>query len=131
MAGDPAAANPAVRGFWAAEGGECHIFDDKITAQLTYEELIGDGSERLHGRLEAVEGTPDLWKATLMILEKGQGPWYGPSCGEKPEEVGEIKVTLKKKPAEEGGAWQLQTQIKTEDDDDWQAPVLFMPLEEE
>ncbi|CAE8587555.1 unnamed protein product [Polarella glacialis] len=120
-------------GFWMSDAGQCHIFEDTITCQLTYEELLGDGSERLHGRLKAVpaeEGAGDStnWQAELMILEEDEGPWYGPSCGEKPDVVGEIKVTLRELSK---GVLQLETRVKTEDDKDWAAPVLFSPVKED
>ena len=68
--------------FWESEAGQYHIFFDKITAQLTHEELIGDGSEHLHGRLVAMDSSDadsgsSRWKASLMILEEAQSPWYG------------------------------------------------------
>merc|ERR1719442_94986 len=116
-------AREKVCGFWSSDNGQCHIFLDKITHQLSYEELIGDGSERLHGRLEAEAGdnaetSTFSWQASLAILEQGQDPWYGPSCGPKPEELGKIKVTLR--PASDSTEATLETRIKSDDDEDWQ-----------
>jgi len=113
-----------IRGFWASKGGEFRIFDDSITAQLSYEELIGDGSERLLGRLEDIGKAADgcqRWKAELLILEADEAPWYGPSSGPKPDVVGDIMVTLR---LTEDGTPEVETRIKTEEDDDWQKPTL-------
>uniref|UniRef100_A0A7S1AI72 Uncharacterized protein n=1 Tax=Noctiluca scintillans TaxID=2966 RepID=A0A7S1AI72_NOCSC len=112
-----------LHGFWKSANGECHIFKDKCTNQLTYEELIGDGSERLHGRLVDVstdENGVACWQAALMVLEKNQGPWYGPSCGEKPDDVGDIVVRLLRGPPR-----QLETRIREEGEKEWQPPTLF------
>lgn len=112
-----------VRGFWASEAGEFRIFDDSITGQLSFEELIGDGSEKLLGRLEDIGKGADgcqRWKAELMILEADEAPWYGPSSGPKPEVVGDIMVTLRLK---EDGSPELETRTKTEEDDEWQKPT--------
>jgi len=112
-----------VRGFWASEGGEFRIFDDSITGQLSFEELIGDGSERLLGRLEDIGKGADgcqRWKAELLILEADEVPWYGPSSGPKPEVVGDIMVTLRLK---EDGSPEVETRIRTKEDDDWQKPT--------
>eukprot|EP00930_Biecheleria_cincta_P092051 TRINITY_DN81819_c0_g1_i1.p1 TRINITY_DN81819_c0_g1~~TRINITY_DN81819_c0_g1_i1.p1 ORF type:complete len:147 (-),score=31.20 TRINITY_DN81819_c0_g1_i1:139-579(-) len=116
------------RGFWLSENGQCHIFNDKITNRLSYEELIGDGSERLHGFFDEVEASANSgysWSAPLCILEEGEKPWYGPSCGEKPEFVGSIRLRLV--PAAEGklGSEFIETQIHTEGEDDWQASVTW------
>ena len=58
--------------------------------------MIGDGSERLYGRLEGGENLDGIytWTAMLSILEKDDTPWYGPSWGEKPVSIGNIKVNL-------------------------------------
>mmetsp|Transcript_29316 Transcript_29316/g.62336 ORF Transcript_29316/g.62336 Transcript_29316/m.62336 type:complete len:430 (+) Transcript_29316:101-1390(+) len=117
----------AVSGFWLSEMGQCRIYNDQITQKLCYEELIGDGSERLHGWLEPIakkNGVP-CWQAELMILEEDDGPWYGPSCGEKPEVVGSIKVTLL------ADSQQMATQTKTEDDADWQPRTIFNPAKDD
>jgi len=128
LGNDSAAASSRPHGFWASSKGECHIFDDPITNQLSYEESVGDGSERLHGKLELVESGTDgatgpCWQASLMILEEGQSPWYGPSFGEKPEVVGDIRLRLLDAMAE--GTPQIETRIKGKDDKEWEAPVLF------
>eukprot|EP00446_Apocalathium_sp_SHHI-4_P077632 CAMPEP_0177571646 /NCGR_PEP_ID=MMETSP0369-20130122/77554_1 /TAXON_ID=447022 ORGANISM="Scrippsiella hangoei-like, Strain SHHI-4" /NCGR_SAMPLE_ID=MMETSP0369 /ASSEMBLY_ACC=CAM_ASM_000364 /LENGTH=229 /DNA_ID=CAMNT_0019059603 /DNA_START=50 /DNA_END=737 /DNA_ORIENTATION=+ len=115
------------RGFWASGAGQIHIFDDKMTAQLSYEELLGDGDERLHGRLLPGSG-PDTWRAELSILSVDEEPWYGPSFGEKPESVGEITATLR---VDSDGTRHLETRIKAEGDKDWGSLVLFKPCEEE
>merc|ERR1712232_1247964 len=115
-----------VMGFWKSEKGECRIFRDKNTNQLSYEELIGDGSERLHGRMmqiaeEASEKAGAgvvCWEAELMILEEDDGPWYGPSYGPKPDVVGSIRVRFSL-----GSPSSLDTRIKVEGKKDWQDPT--------
>eukprot|EP00927_Polykrikos_kofoidii_P071120 TRINITY_DN67447_c0_g1_i1.p1 TRINITY_DN67447_c0_g1~~TRINITY_DN67447_c0_g1_i1.p1 ORF type:complete len:178 (+),score=41.75 TRINITY_DN67447_c0_g1_i1:80-535(+) len=137
---DMTVAQALVRGFWASDSGECHIFNDKVTNKLSYEELIGDGSERLHGWLEevAIDGENEkdresgpcyTWQASLSLLEKGDQPWYGPSCGEQPEVVGDLQVIVR--PSSDGSPPQFQTRIKTDDDEDWQAAVSFKPVPED
>merc|ERR1740121_1817505 len=117
------------RGFWLSDGGQCHIFNDKITSRLSYEELIGDGSERLHGffseEQDLAANSGYTWLAPLCIIEDGEDPWYGPSCGVEPESIGEIR--LKFIPAGEGklGSEIIETQIKTEEDGEWQTAVCW------
>ncbi|CAE7457327.1 UVR8, partial [Symbiodinium sp. CCMP2456] len=79
----------------------------------------------LHGWLElseggdASEGSVACWIATLHLLEEDELPWYGPSFGEEPEALGQIKVELLP-------GRRLQTSIRIEDeDDDWQSPTPF------
>merc|ERR1712046_303526 len=112
-------------GFWASDKGFCHIFRDKITSQLSYEELIGDGSEKIFGRLdETGKGDEDCfcWEASLMIIEKDDEPWYGPSCGEQPEVIGEVHVRLiSLEPPH------METKIRTEGEP-WQPAVSFNPM---
>merc|ERR1719384_1369797 len=99
-----------------------------MTARLTYEEPMEEGA-RLHGWLNQVEGETMLWEGTLAILEKGRGPWYGPSFGAPPEVVGKIRVRLL--PVAEGekgdkGEPSMETQIMVDGEDtDWQAPTKF------
>eukprot|EP00929_Paragymnodinium_shiwhaense_P011371 TRINITY_DN116990_c0_g1_i1.p1 TRINITY_DN116990_c0_g1~~TRINITY_DN116990_c0_g1_i1.p1 ORF type:complete len:163 (+),score=28.66 TRINITY_DN116990_c0_g1_i1:75-491(+) len=127
-------AEKLVCGFWKSDKGECRIFADKITSQLSYEELIGDGSERLHGRLvplsedesEKNAAGVTCWEAELMILEEGQGPWYGPSCGPKPDVVGSIRLRLTP-----GSPPSMDTRIKVDGEEDWQDPTVFKPVNEE
>mmetsp|Transcript_9030 Transcript_9030/g.13322 ORF Transcript_9030/g.13322 Transcript_9030/m.13322 type:complete len:187 (-) Transcript_9030:80-640(-) len=107
----------ALQGHWTSGKGKCKIGKDPITARLTYEEALEEG-ERLHGWLEAVAGEKDTWQGSLVILKKGQGPWYGPSFGSPPEVVGDIKVKKLEST--------IETQIKVaEEDADWEEPVSF------
>lgn len=116
------------RGFWLSDGGQCRIFNDKITNRLSYEELIGDGSERLHGFFDTVDGESNsgyTWQATLVIIEEGEDPWYGPSCGEKPESVGSIRLKLIAAGEGSLGSEIIETQIRTDEDGDWQTTVCW------
>merc|ERR1712129_17969 len=116
-------------GFWKSKNGEVHIFRDKITNRLSYEELIGDGSERIFGFLdetgENAEGCA-CWEAELMIFEEGEQPWYGPSSGEKPEVIGTVQVRLLR-----GDSPQMETCIKTAGDEAWQPATVFDPVPED
>merc|ERR1719310_1440358 len=90
----PSDVEPSIFGDWKSDKGECRIFVDHITHRMSYEECFGDCDDRLHGWLEPREGEKDSYQAELMILEDGICPWYGPSYGEKPEVVGDIRVRL-------------------------------------
>lgn len=110
----------ALCGMWISEKGEFSIFEDHMTSRLSYEELLGDGTDRLHGWLVKQDEDDNRWQATLMMLEDGQGPWYGPSFGEEPEVVGNIQVHFVR-----GSPNKLETQIRVaEEDVDWQPPVV-------
>lgn len=122
-----------VRGDWVSESGECHIFEDRMTRRLSYEERFDDGG-RLHGwlvripveEMEAADVRDGVasWQATLWLLNDHQGPWYGPSFGEEPESVGDIQVRIRP-----GNVIALESQIrvKAEDGeyDDWQSTVTW------
>jgi len=123
-----------VNGYWGSTKGECRIFEDHMTSQLSYEEPLPDGC-RLHGFLlpddEAASASASAsasacegmrcWQAELVILDEDQRPWYGPSFGERPEVVGDIQVTLRP-----GTPAILETRIRVaEEDTDWQSPVSF------
>eukprot|EP00927_Polykrikos_kofoidii_P029210 TRINITY_DN25295_c0_g1_i1.p1 TRINITY_DN25295_c0_g1~~TRINITY_DN25295_c0_g1_i1.p1 ORF type:complete len:144 (-),score=23.82 TRINITY_DN25295_c0_g1_i1:442-873(-) len=133
MEWDMASARVLVCGFWASELGECHISSDKVTSKLAYEELIGDGSERLHGWLEEVSDEASeengacipvyRWQASLMQLSRGESPWYGPSCGEQPEVIGDVQVIFR--PGGDGSLPLLQTRIKAQPEESWTEPVAF------
>ena len=47
-----------------------------------------------------------------------EDPCYSSSCGEEPEYVGDIHVRLLSETA-------IETQIKFDDDDEWQPPVVL------
>merc|ERR1712125_136521 len=81
-----------------------------VTARLSYTEPIEDGM-RVHGWLDPVPGKTSVWQGRLALLEKGKGPWYGPSFGPPPEVVGDIQVCwLKPK--------HMETRIKMKDEDE-------------
>mmetsp|Transcript_7448 Transcript_7448/g.20111 ORF Transcript_7448/g.20111 Transcript_7448/m.20111 type:complete len:180 (-) Transcript_7448:95-634(-) len=106
----------SVIGNWKSAKGGCRVFEDHITSRLSYEEPIGDGS-RLHGWL-VKRDDEQIWESSLSVLEEGERPWYGPSFGEEPESVGDIRVRLTGKGVE--------TQIRVDgEDNDWQPPVCF------
>lgn len=116
-----------VCGTWISQKGECHIFEDHMTSQLSFEEALPDGSGRLHGFLlkqEDPEGEAAgfrCWQAEIALLEEGERPWYGPSFGEKPEPVGDIQVRFSR-----GSPPTLETRIRVaEEETDWEAPVTF------
>jgi hypothetical protein len=99
---------------WVSEKGWCRLLDkellepirgNSLTAQLAFEELTKDGSERMWGPLieevtswdrEAQEllrrryGADVLYvgSAELMVQDAEEAIWYGPSCGDMPETVG-------------------------------------------
>mmetsp|Transcript_147200 Transcript_147200/g.274179 ORF Transcript_147200/g.274179 Transcript_147200/m.274179 type:complete len:234 (+) Transcript_147200:55-756(+) len=106
-----------VRGVWATETGKATIFLDQMTNRLSYEEEIEGG--RLHGWL-VKQGAELLWHSSLWILEEDQQPWYGPSCGEEPERIGEIRVKL-----HAGPPLSLETQIRDEEQVEWEVPVIW------
>jgi len=119
-------------GRWVSTKGKCRIFHDKMTNQLSYEELMKD-SCRLHGFLvrkpvageleagaDSCAEVDSLWEAQLAVLESDERPWYGPSFGEEPEFVGAIQVRYRH------SADQLLTQIRVADEDaDWQPETEF------
>lgn len=124
-----AADGPEVCGDWVSCKGECRVFLDHMTSKLSYEEVISDDGDRLHGFLEPVEAPAAegsaaellCWRADLVVLEDGQMAWYGPSFGEKPETVGDVQVLLRL-----GDSPRLETRIRVEGEDtDWQEPVKF------
>uniref|UniRef100_A0A7S1M5M7 Uncharacterized protein n=1 Tax=Alexandrium catenella TaxID=2925 RepID=A0A7S1M5M7_ALECA len=110
----------AVLGQWVCDKGDCSLFQDHRTNRLTYEEPLGNGS-RLHGFLTKLngfreEGVAMAWEADLSILDEDEDPWYGPSCGEQPESVGDIQVRYRV-------GSRLETRIRVDgEDDDWQPP---------
>lgn len=122
-----------LRGDWVSESGECHIFEDRMTRRLSYEELFDDGG-RLHGWLvripeeeleaEDVRDGVAAWQATLWLLNDHQGPWYGPSFGEEPESVGDIQVRIRP-----GNVIALESQIRVQAEDgeydEWQPRVTW------
>ncbi|CAK9023145.1 unnamed protein product [Durusdinium trenchii] len=86
-------------GSWRSAKGECAIFTDPRINRLTYEESLSDQDARLHGWLEPYEdeqgdGVIACWVAVLHLLGEDELPWYGPSFGEEPEALGQIKVEL-------------------------------------
>lgn len=118
----PAASHADLLGLWKSATGNINIFEDKVTGQPTYVEFIGDGSDCIRCHLKP-DGQ-DTWSGELMLLEDGQEPWYGPSCGEKPETVGEIRVNLRLA----ADSKHIELCIKPTDED-WAAPVLFQPTD--
>lgn len=118
---------PCIQGLWESESGPVNINKDAITGQLSYVEFIRDGDEFLHGWLQPVVGEGcSSWRAELMLLEKDEQPWYGPSFGEKPETVGEVMVTSRA--ATDGVSTQLEMQTKVGEETEWATPVLFKPV---
>lgn len=112
--------------FWASENGQCHIFRNHITNRLLYDELIGDGSDKIYGWLDAKGKDPDgcaSWEADLMMADADEDPWYGPAFGEKPDVVGKISLRLLN-----GAAPQVETKIIEGEGSDWGTPVLFTPI---
>ena len=73
-----------VCGKWASEKGESKIFRDSNTNRLTFEELVDD-SGYLHGWLDR---TSDGWQARLAFYDIYEEPWYSPTCGKEPEDMG-------------------------------------------
>jgi len=122
-----------LRGDWISDSGKCHIFEDRLTSRLSYEERFDDGG-RLHGWLvripeeefEAAAVREDVasWQAKLWLLHECQDNWYGPSCGEEPESVGDIKVRIRR-----SAGLVLESQIRVKDEcgeyDDWQPSVTW------
>merc|ERR1712032_1428847 len=107
-------------GTWISEKGEFSIFEDHMTSRLSYEELLGDGSDRLHGWLVKQSEDEARWLGKLAILEDGERPWYGPSFGEEPDVIGHIQVRFMP-----GSPDKVETQIRVEEEDvDWQPPVV-------
>jgi len=116
-------------GFWQSDKGQCRILRDAITFQLSYEELIGDGSSRLFGRLEETGVDSEkysCWKASLMILDRDQEPWYGVSYGEQPDIVGHIHLRLLCE-----DKLQMETRIRHGEDEEWQSNTAFDPVLED
>eukprot|EP00930_Biecheleria_cincta_P060725 TRINITY_DN46336_c0_g1_i1.p1 TRINITY_DN46336_c0_g1~~TRINITY_DN46336_c0_g1_i1.p1 ORF type:complete len:236 (-),score=59.36 TRINITY_DN46336_c0_g1_i1:91-798(-) len=120
---DDLSVEEAVKGRWKSAKGECRIFSDSVTHRLTFEEKMPDGV-RLHGWLddrqeEVSEGATACWVATLHVLDQDECPWYGPSFGEEPEALGEVRVELMP-------GRKLRTSIWIADEDeDWQPHVHF------
>lgn len=114
--------NDDLHGLWTSGKGKCRIGKDPVIARLSYMEDLDDG-QRLHGWLDPVSGETLLWQGSLAILDKGKGPWYGPSFGPAPEVVGDIRVRLKL-----GDKPSMETQIRMAEDDgvgDWEEPTSF------
>eukprot|EP00933_Yihiella_yeosuensis_P008928 TRINITY_DN114655_c0_g1_i1.p1 TRINITY_DN114655_c0_g1~~TRINITY_DN114655_c0_g1_i1.p1 ORF type:complete len:213 (+),score=44.35 TRINITY_DN114655_c0_g1_i1:131-769(+) len=113
-----------VQGQWKSEKGICRVFSDHITCRLAYEEWLGESDGRLHGWLERQDGySADdaiaCWQATLHYVEEGEPPWYGPSFGEEPEALGQIRLRLFPEK-------RIDTAIMIEEEDeDWQEPTSF------
>mmetsp|Transcript_11516 Transcript_11516/g.26704 ORF Transcript_11516/g.26704 Transcript_11516/m.26704 type:complete len:191 (-) Transcript_11516:63-635(-) len=113
----------ALHGSWASEKGKCTIGKDPVTARLCYMEDLQDG-ERLHGWLDMVDEATLLWQGSLALLKSGQRPWYGPSFGEAPEIVGDIRVKLL--PGAEGSGPKMESQIRmAEEGATWEEPTTF------
>lgn len=122
-----------IRADWVSETGECHIFEDRMTRRLSYEELFEDGG-RLHGWLvripeeeleaEDVRDGVASWQATLWLLNDSQGPWYGPSFGEEPEQIGDIRVRIRPNNI---NVLESQIRVKAESGeyDEWQPRVTW------
>lgn len=114
--------NDDLHGLWTSGKGKCRIGKDPVIARLSYMEDL-EGGQRLHGWLDPVGGETSLWQGSLAILDKGKGPWYGPSFGPAPEVVGDIRVRLKP-----GDTPSMETQIRMAEDEgvgDWEAPTSF------
>mmetsp|Transcript_30810 Transcript_30810/g.70661 ORF Transcript_30810/g.70661 Transcript_30810/m.70661 type:complete len:178 (-) Transcript_30810:68-601(-) len=110
----------ALHGSWASEKGKCTIGKDPVTARLCYMEDLEDG-ERLHGWLDVADADKLLWQGSLALLKSGQRPWYGPSFGEAPEVVGDIRVRLIP-----GNPAKMESQIRmAEEGADWEDPTSF------
>lgn len=82
-------------GTWVSSIGQMRIFRDARCNRLAFEEKTGwDGDGYFHGWLTPkVLGDESGWIASLSKFEEGDQPWYGPSFGEKPEDLGEIFIT--------------------------------------
>jgi hypothetical protein len=137
---------------WVSEKGWCRLLDKELlepirgnsfTAQLAFEELTKDGSERMWGPLieevtswdqEAQEllrrryGADVLYvgSAELMVQDAEEETWHGPSCGVMPETVGEVKVTLRRLEGDPGEQ-QLELRIKASGESDWLQPTFLKP----
>mmetsp|Transcript_71333 Transcript_71333/g.133427 ORF Transcript_71333/g.133427 Transcript_71333/m.133427 type:complete len:177 (-) Transcript_71333:71-601(-) len=108
----------ALHGSWSSEKGKCTIGKDPVTARLCYMEDLEEG-ERLHGWLDVADA--ELWQGSLALLKSGQRPWYGPSFGEAPEVVGDIRVKLIP-----GSPPKMESQIRmAEEGADWEDPTSF------
>eukprot|EP00927_Polykrikos_kofoidii_P079424 TRINITY_DN76209_c0_g1_i1.p1 TRINITY_DN76209_c0_g1~~TRINITY_DN76209_c0_g1_i1.p1 ORF type:complete len:288 (-),score=61.34 TRINITY_DN76209_c0_g1_i1:172-1035(-) len=111
-----------VVGDWVSEGGTCRVSEDTMTKRLYYEEPTGDGSRILGWLDNPVEEDGNVaWEAVLSLLEEGARPWYGPSFGEPPEPLGDIRVLLMP-----GEPATMETKIRIlGEDEDWGNPVLW------
>ena len=104
-----------VCGKWASEKGESKNFRDSNTNRLTFEELVDD-SGYLHGWLDR---TSDGWQARLASHDIYEEPWYSPTCGKEPEDIGNIHVRLLSET-------KIEIQIKFSDEAEWQPPVVLI-----
>jgi hypothetical protein len=134
------------RGIWASEKGRFRFSDEELldpirgnhlTAQLAYEEFIGDGSERIWGPLVedcSPEYLVDLYgadvlnvgTAVLMIQDAEVETWTGSWCDDRPETVAEIRVMLRRLEGDPGEL-QIEMRLKYSEDKDWQPPTLLKP----
>ena len=103
-----------VCGKWASKTGESSIFWDSNMKCLSFEESVDD-SGYLHGWLDR---NRDGWQARLALHDMDEDPCYSSSCGEEPEYVGDIHVRLLSETT-------IETQIKFDDDGEWQPPVVL------
>ena len=74
-----------------------------------------DDLGNLHGWLDR---NRDGWQARLAFHDMDEDPCYSSSCGEEPECVEDTHVRLLSETA-------IETQIKFDDDDVWQPPVVL------
>ena len=100
-----------VCGKWASEKGESSIFWDSNMKCLS---LLRLGISAMVGWT----GTGTVGKRGLAFHDMDEDPCYSSSCGEEPEYVGDIHVRLLSETA-------IETQIKFDDDDEWQPPVVL------
>ena len=103
-----------VCGKWASEKGESSIFWDSNMRCLSFKESVDD-SGYLHGWLDR---NRDGWQARLAFDDMDENPCCSSSCDEEREYVGDIHVRLLSETA-------IDTQIKFDDDDEWQPPVVL------
>lgn len=112
------AAERAICGTWISNKGQCRISHDRVTDRLQYEEIFSsqDGERLLQGWLMRRIDIERCWQACLSVS------LCGDDRGLETEIVGDIEVRL--------GAGRppstLNLRIRVADeDDDWQAPVVF------
>merc|ERR1711879_1005841 len=121
----PQALQPLI-GWWVTGVGECFISCDYTRRRLAYEELVGNGSQRLHGYLyKHSDGDfgncMPSWQACLAVLNIDEAPWVDLdaylSSADHHEVVGDIQVRMLP-----GAGPRLATRILEDDDEDdcWQ-----------